>query len=443
MTVRIGLVLAAALCGISAAAPHGVAAGQVPQVDARAVVNDVRTIIADRYILPERRPELDAVLAQGLASGRYDVRDPAVLGERINADLARVGRDKHLNFRFDPKEAAVRIADNASKAAPNAAAGPSAYERRKRTSNYGVTELRLLPGNIRYMAFDHCSWTPTDGAAAIDNAMRFLAGGDAVIIDLRRNNGGDAAACNYLTSYFLPPKQKLYTFYANAGASASVAFTPAELGAERLTGKPLYILISSTTASAAEAVAGSVAGYKVGELVGENTAGGGYSNQNLPVAERFMMSVSVARVELGATGRDWEGVGFAPTIPSAAQLALDVAQGHALRRLAAVASAQDRAGLEATAEWLSARAEPRSPALPPAAYAGSFGERKVKLEGGKLYYQFGERPRRLLIPLGGHLFTLENDHMLRIQFVVSRNSATALEVTSVGAASQGRYDRTK
>ena len=434
------------LYGLTVAVPLAAAKAQEPKpaeqtkaVNPSAVVAEVRQIIAERYILPERRPALDAVLAQGLASGRYDVRDPAVLAERINADLDRVGRDKHLNFRYDPQEVARRTASNTG---TNAAPGASTNERWARVRNHGITELRVLPGNIRYMAYDGCRWLGAESAAAIDHAMRFLGDGDAVIVDLRRNGGGSASACNYLISYFLPAKQKLHTFYSQGGARSSDGFTVAELGAKRLVGKPLYVLISATTGSAAEAVAGNVRGFRVGELVGENTAGAGYSNVNLPVGGLFMLSVSVMRVTLASTGRDWEGVGFAPTIPSPAPLAVDVAHAHALRRLAATAPAQERPDLEATAEWLSARMEPRKAALPLAAYAGSFGERMVKLEQGKLYYESGEGPRTLLVPLGGNAFVLDDEPLTRIQFLASGDRVTAVEVLRAGGPA-GRYQRTQ
>ena len=35
--------------------------------------------------------------------------------------------------------------------------------------------------------------------------MRFLSGGDAVIIDLRKNGGGSPDAVRYLVSHFLAP----------------------------------------------------------------------------------------------------------------------------------------------------------------------------------------------------------------------------------------------
>ena len=76
------------------------------QVDAKAVVADLQRILDANYVLPEVRPKLSAALSQGLAAGRYNVSDPSVLAERINADMSAVAHDKHLGMHYDPAQQA-------------------------------------------------------------------------------------------------------------------------------------------------------------------------------------------------------------------------------------------------------------------------------------------------------------------------------------------------
>lgn len=407
----------------------------LPPLNARAVVADVRRILAERYVLPERRPALDAIFARGLAAGRYDVTDPAELAERINADLDTAGHDRHLNFSFNPRQAALLAAGR----------GPqpdnSGYERQVRAANHGVTSLRVLPGNVRYMEYDGFMWMGPESAAALENAMRFLAGGDAVIIDLRRNGGGSPEAVQYIVSHFLPAGRPLMSFYMNGSETADRNETLAELPAGRMLGKPLYVLISGGTASAAEEFTGHVGGYRLGELVGENTAGAGFRNELLPVQGRFVLSVSVGRAVLAATGRDWEAVGLAPTVPTPVAAALDAAQGLALRRLAANATGPDRARLEAMAEGVAARADRRAPALPLDAYAGTYGERVLSVGDGRLWLRRGNRAPLALVPLGGNLFTLDVDPSARLSFEVSGAAATAFAMGPAGQPPQGRFAR--
>lgn len=403
------LATAAVLCaGPAAAAMHQAAPAAARRVDSAAVVGEVRRIINERYVLPERRPALDAVLAQGLASGRYDVASPGELALRINEDLTRVGRDRHLNFNYSPDQARVLSAAQ-NRAAPD----PSAYQRQVREGNHGIRELRVLPGNIRYMAYDGFAWIGDESRAALNTAMQFLNGGEAVIIDLRRNGGGSPEAVQHLVSHFMEADRPLVTFHMNGRPSPDRLATLGDLPAGRMVGRPLYVLTSPGTASAAEEFSGHVGGYRLGELVGETTSGAGFRNEVVPVGDGFVLSVSVGRAVLASTGRDWEAVGIVPTIRTPVAAALATAHAHALRRLAATAEGAQRARLEAVAEGVLARATPGTPALPLSAYAGSFGERAVVQENGQLFYQRGERPRSALVPLGGNRFAFEDDPALR------------------------------
>ena len=406
-----------------------------PPLDNRAVVAEVRRILAERYVLPERRPALDAIFARGVAAGRYDVTDPAELAQRINADLETAGHDRHLNFSLNPRQAAILAAGRGPQ--PDS----SGYERQVRAANHGITSLRVLPGNVRYMEYDGFMWIGPESAAALETAMRFLSGGDAVIIDLRRNGGGSPEAVQYIISHFLPAGRPLVTFYMNGNASPDRLETLAELPAGRMVGKPLYVLTSGGSASAAEEFIGHVGGYRIGELVGENSAGAGFRNELVPIQGRFVLSVSVGRAVLASTGRDWEAVGLAPTVPTPVAGALDAAQSLALRRLAANAAGPDRARLEAITEGVAARAEHRSAALPLDAYAGTYGERVLSVGDGRLWLRRGTRAPLALVPLGGNLFTLDVDPSARLSFEVAGASATAFAMGPAGQPPQGRFAR--
>jgi hypothetical protein len=209
-----------------------------------------------------------------------------VLAERINADLERVGRDKHLNFRYDPQAAAV-----AASAQNQGAPDPSSFQRQVRGRNHGVAELKVLPGNIRYMDYRGFEWIGDDSRAALNTAMQFLSGGDAVIIDLRRNGGGSPMAVQHIVSHFMEADRPLVTFHMNGEPTPNSLSSLRELQVARMVGKPLYVLTSGGTASAAEEFTGHVGGYRLGELVGEKTAGAGFRNQVVPIEGGFMLSV--------------------------------------------------------------------------------------------------------------------------------------------------------
>jgi hypothetical protein len=441
MSMMVGKMIVAGMVAVSATGAAGqsgkppAAAPAVGQFDPAVVIAEVRKTIAERYVLPEKRPALDKVLADGLSSGRYAVRDPALFAERVNADLARVGRDHHLNFRYAPQQVAMMMAP-----APDSRPGPPpGFEAEVRRRNHGVKQLKVLPGNVRYLELAGFDWIGDESATILDSAMAFLKGGDAVIIDLRRNGGGAGRAVHQLISHFVEADKPLITFHKGGEVSPTMKSLP---GLSSMVGKPLYVLTSGGTGSAAEEFVGHVAGYRLGEVVGATTSGAAFMNGMYAFEEGFELSVSEARPVLASTGKDWERVGIAPTLPVPVEAALEAAHVHALRRLAAGAEAPRRAELEAMAAGLEAVSRPGRPGAPLASYAGTYGARRIFVEGGKLWYRQEQRPPRLMVPLGGNLFTFADDPSLRLAFHAAGARITAFDLGPATGPAQGRYERT-
>jgi len=421
---------AAALATISASdvarAQGSAAAATSSQIDAKAVVADVQRILDANYVLPEMRPKLNAALSQGLTAGRYNVSDPNILAERINADMSAVANDKHLGMQYDPAQQARLAASSAGSGADDAP--PSEEEVRQAIRlNHGITEMKVLPGNIRYMDLIGFFWGGKPTEDAYDNAMRFLRDGDAAIIDLRRNGGGSPDAVRYLISHFLEPNRPIVTFYMR-GKPGDTLKTLATLPAGRMIGKPLYVLTSGGSASAAEEFIGHVAGFKVGELIGETSAGAGYRNEFFPVAGGYVISVSVGRAVLASTGKDWEKVGIAPTVKVEQDKALEMAQVRALRKLASAATGEDKIVFEASAQVLEAQLTPVVTALPAAQYAGVYGVRHITNDGGKLVFQREGGPKGQLVAVAANEFAFVADPMQRVKFKVAGDAATELEL---------------
>lgn len=428
MRVRgIALMAAAGVAILSQVSPAQQGAGTATPapVEGRAVVAEIRRLLAANYVLPEVRPRLDAILARGLAEGRYDVSDPIALRDRVNADLTAAARDKHLSLEYNPRQAADMAAQPPGQ--PGDSAPSPEQIRQAQRRNHGFTEMKVLSGNVRYVNMQGFVWVGPKSAEAYDNAMRFLKEGDAAVIDLRQNGGGSPEAVQYLVSHFMEPNRPLMTFHM-AGNQTDRTATLANLPAGRMVGKPLYVLTSGRSASAAEEFTGHVAGYRLGELIGATTAGAGFRNQFFPLPGGFLISISVGRAVLASTGKDWEGVGIAPTTAVDPEKALLIAQVHALRRLASTAPPREKANYEATAALLAAQADPVATALPLAAYAGTFGERKVSVENGRLAFQRDGGPKLVMIPIGPNLFAFENDAMTRVEYKVAGNAATGFEL---------------
>jgi hypothetical protein len=429
MTKLTALAGAAALALIPAnanALTQEATAATQTKIDARAVVADVKRILNANYVLPEMRPQLAAALDKGLAAGRYNVSDPGVLAERINADLTEVAHDGHLGMHHDPKQSAELAAHHAGAGADDAP--PTEEEIRFADRlNHGILQLKVLPGNIRYLESIGFFWGGDKTKEAYDNAMRFLKGGDAIIIDMRQNGGGSPDAVRYMISHFLDANTPIVTFYMRGQAGDRWSSLGA-LPAGSLKGKPLYVLTGGRSASAAEEFVGHVGGYKIGELVGEKTAGAGYRNEFFPVAGGYVISVSVGRAVLASTGKDWEKVGIAPTIPASQADALEVAQIHALRKLASTATGRDKEVFEGSAQVLEAQLKPVSTSLPLPQYVGVYGVRHITNEGGKLIFQREGGPKGQLVAVGPNEFAFIADPMQRVKFKTAGNTATELQL---------------
>jgi hypothetical protein len=144
---------------------------------------------------------------------------------------------------------------------------------------------------------------------------------------------------------------------------------------------------------------------------------------------------------LASTGKDWEGVGIAPSHKVAVDKALELAQAHALQRLAASAPEAEKARYQARAAVLAAQVEPVATALPLAAYAGTFGERKVWLEDGRLAFQREGGPKFRLVPIGPNAFAFEEDALARVEYRIAGNSATGFDLVR-GDGSRVAAERT-
>lgn len=401
-------------------------AAQQARIDGATVAAEVKRLLNQHYVLTELRPKFAAILDQGIASGRYNVAEPGQLVERINADLAQVTTDKHLGVMYDPVGSRQLAAGPPNAGADDAPPSPSEIAEAERR-NHGIVQLKVLPGNIRYLESDGFVWAGPATERAYDLAINFLAGGDAVIIDMRKNGGGSPDAVRYLTSHFVKANTPLMTFYMGAqGTNRSIAL-PA-LRAPSLAGKPLYVLTSGGSASAAEEFVGHVAGYKLGELVGERTAGAGFRNTFFALPDGMTISISVGQAILAATGKGWEAVGFTPDTPAPVDKALEVATARALTRIADSAPPERAKALRASAALLQARINPVKTALPAAGYAGTFGERTVRLDGDKLIYKRDGGQALELIAVGPNQFAFADGPGATVTFDIDGSKATVLRL---------------
>jgi hypothetical protein len=370
-----------------------------------AALDAIQAELQRTYVFPEKRAAIVERLTRERKAGRYAVDSPAEFAQRVTADLLDASQDHHLYLVNDAARFAAAQAPKARESDSDAY-----WRERAVRENHGLVEQRVLPGNVRYLKLSAFHWLQDETGAVYDDALRFLKGGDAAIIDLRDNGGGSHAAVRYLVSHFMDGDVPLLTFLEDA-RPPNASRTLEHLPAGRWMGKPLYVLINPGVASAGEEFAYHVQQFKLGELIGAKTVGAANNNRNVPIAPAFVFSVSSGRPVHALSQTNWEGTGVAPDVEVPPEQALEVAQSRALGRLLAAPGLDPARRSEYAWARTAAEARLHPVSLSPQALkalAGRFGPNDVSLKDGALWLRRGSRPPARLTPLTAEgLFSVE------------------------------------
>jgi hypothetical protein len=295
--------------------------------------------------------------------------------------------------------------------------------------NFGFRRVEVLPGTVGYVDIRvFCPVSMAGHTAAA--AMRFLAGTNAIIFDLRRNGGGEDDMVRFLAGYLLEDSVELCTIHHRGPRGLEQSRSAEYVPGERLAELPAYVLTSSDTFSAAEDFAYNLQMRGRVTVVGETTKGGGHTVEFVRLPEfHLTLGIPEGRAVNPISKENWEGTGVVPDLAVAAETALHVAHGHALRRLRATV---DDPKLRSRVDWalavVDARANPVSVAADVLrAYAGSYGRsNRVRLEDGVLYVWHEGYAESACTPLTEDLFEYEGGAS-RVRFVSEAGTVTHAE----------------
>lgn len=284
----------------------------------REVLTEAAALIEARYVYPDRGSELAATLRSDAAAGRWDrLLNPEEFADAVTRRMRGLTGDGHL--ALDYREEA--LPDDAALA--EAEYGTEEMERWYGAHiNHGFRRIERLEGNVGYL--DLRVFAPVamagDVAAA---AMTLLAQSDALIIDLRQNGGGHGDMAALLAAYVLDGSREISGTYNRPQDRLTRSTTPAWVPGRRYGGdKPLYILISERTFSAAEGFAYDLQALGRATVVGERSGGGAHPFEYRPVHPHFVLSLAESRSINPVTGGDWQGTGVTPDEPAPAADAL-------------------------------------------------------------------------------------------------------------------------
>ena len=329
--------LALALCLASAAAAAQHRPDKVP-VDAatrKAVIAELSAQLKANYVFPDVAEQVADALAKKEAGGGYaQATDSEVFAFALSSDLRTFGRDGHFRVGYDPQF---------RPSPPNAVPDAETLERMHKeisSRSYGVERVERLPGNVGYLELR--GFGPTSIVApAISSAMTILSGTDALILDLRRNGGGEPETVAWLMSHFFAPgdERHLNDLYFRASDSTRQYWTTASAG-PRYT-RPVYVLTSARTFSGGEECAYDFQTQKRAKIVGETTGGGANPGDGYAIGRGYAAFIPNGRAINPITKTNWEHVGVKPDIAVAAADAQKVAHAAILRELLAASKDED------------------------------------------------------------------------------------------------------
>lgn len=290
-----------------------------------AIVDQVATLVRKHYVFPEVGQAVADRLAAAGSDGRYDdLTEPADLAERMTADLQVGNDDKHLRLLYHVDEL---FDDDADPVAEEAA-----WVRHVELTAAGMARAERLAGNIGVLEIRPTLYDPKYAAAAAAGAMAMLWATDALLLDLRGCRGGSPDMVALLCSYLFDDEPvHLNDLVTPSAGTVRQYWTVPQLVGPRFGGtKPIWVLTSPTTFSAAEELTYNLQQHGRAVVVGERTRGGAHPREGFTVHPHLEASVPIARAVNPVSGTNWEGVGITPDLEVAADAAFAVAYARAL-----------------------------------------------------------------------------------------------------------------
>lgn len=280
-------------------------------------IETLNQLMNDFYVFPEVAQKTGDHLNKLLETGYFDAfKDTESFAKALTEQVQSINKDKHMRVRSRPPgNAPVNTIDRLFEEHLD-------YKMRSRSNNLGFQEAKKLPGNIGYLDLRGFANVYEAGPMA-DHYMKLLSSSDAIIIDLRKNGGGDPGMVQYLCSYFFDKKVHLNSLYWRQGDRTDEFWTLDSVNGDQLPDIPLFVLTSNYTFSGAEEFSYNMQTQKAATLVGETTGGGANPGGTRRINEYLSVFIPMGRAINPITGTNWEGVGVVPEIQTTAEEAFD------------------------------------------------------------------------------------------------------------------------
>jgi hypothetical protein len=286
---------------------------------AAALVADLGAWIDRLFPDADRGERLKGVLAERFGSD--DAR--AVTGElcrEVEAVAQRVSRHFALEY----------VADGSLVPDTEPPGWPPQDPREVRLRAGSVGEVARRPDGVGVLALDGLDGVQI-AAPYLEAAFALLRGARGLVLDLRRNGGGDPGTMTLVLDWLLggEPTHISDVIYRDRTRQWWTTGRLADRALPAAT--PVAVLVSEATFSSGEALAYHLQSRGRARLVGRQTPGAADHVTPVRISSHVRAVLPEARVRDAVTGANWEGTGVVPDIPCEPAQALDAAI-EALRR---------------------------------------------------------------------------------------------------------------
>lgn len=307
---------------------------KLSKVEISITIDSISIKLKSNYIFPQVADKMSQLLITKLEEGKYDsLTDPAELTRQLTIDLQSISKDRHLMVVYNPSVVARELALTDADRANEEAEWAKELVKHLKRDNYGFREVKILEGNVGYLDLREFV-DPKYGGETLAAAMNVLSNTQALIIDLRKNDGGHPDMVQLLASYFFSSEPvHLANHYNRPKDELTQSWTLPFVPGKRLSDVDLYILTSNNTFSAAEAFSYQLKHLERATIVGETTAGGAHLTGSVIATAKFYVRIPQGRTTSPVTNGNWEGTGVTPHIEISAEQALKTAHTMALENL--------------------------------------------------------------------------------------------------------------
>lgn len=283
--------------------------------------------LRDYYVDAGVAEQVVEMLRQRRADGAYDqLTDDEAFAAAVTQDTVAASADTHLQLRYSL--APLPVLD--TQIVPESGRHPEEAA----LAGHGFAPVERLPGNVGLVEIRQFYPARISGHAAAA-AMTLVADADALLIDLRHCPGGEPDMVTLVESYLYDERTQLNAIHFPAENRTVQWWTDPFVPGPLFGGtKPLYVLLSAESFSAAEGFSYDLQQNGRATLVGEPTATGvSYFDYRHRVSEHLMFSVPSGYVVNPVSGRGWAPDGVQPDIRVPAHQALDSAYALALEHV--------------------------------------------------------------------------------------------------------------